>query len=210
MLPDAIANDGYLAAAEPAVGGTIAPVAGISQYTGVSITFRVKDVATDWDVIFRTPNAKATVYLSVLNYNNANTFEASATLSEAGKVILEEHGLATNGSQNWQLFLGSLCEGGECVATISYNVDGSVAFYRDGELMLTYAANTAIGTAGTVRKTLSPAMIAQVRTQGLSVVYPVSNVIIAYAADYDEEQGAARKRAHRRRSARTTATALIR
>lgn len=186
MLPDAIADDGYLAAAEPAVGGTIAPVAGISQYTGVSITFRVKDVATDWDVIFRTPNAKATVYLSVLNYNNANTFEASATLSEAGKVILEEHGLATNGSQNWQLFLGSLCEGGECIATISYNVDGSVAFYRDGELMLTYAANTAIGTAGTA-KDLVACMIAQIRTQGLSVVYPVSNVIIAYAADYDKE-----------------------
>lgn len=186
MLPAEIADDGYLAAAEPAAGGTIAPVAGISQYTGVSITFRVKDVGSDWDVIFRTPNAKATVYLSVLNYNNANTFEASATLSEAGKVILEEHGLATDGSQNWQLFLGSLCEGGECIATISYNVDGSVAFYRDGELMLTYAANTAIGTAGTA-KDLVACMIAQIRTQGLSVVYPVSNVIIAYAADYDKE-----------------------
>lgn len=187
MLPDAIADDGYRAAAEPAVGGTIAPVAGISQYTGVSITFRVRDVGSDWDVIFRTPNAKATVYLSVLNYNNANTFEAEATLSEAGKAVLEEHGLATDGSQNWQLFLGSLCEGGECIATISYNVDGSVAFYRDGELMLTYAANTAIGTAGTA-KDLVACMIAQIRTQGLSVVYPVSNVIIAYAADYDESK----------------------
>lgn len=187
MLPDAIADDGHLAAAEPAVGGTIAPVAGISQYTGVSITFRVKDVGSDWDVIFRTPNAKATVYLSVLNYNNANTFEAEATLSEAGEAILEEHGLATDGSQNWQLFLGSLCEGGECIATISYNVDGSVAFYRDGELMLTYAANTAIDTAGTA-KDLVACMIAQIRTQGLSVVYPVSNVIIAYAADYDESK----------------------
>ena len=187
ILPDAIADDGYLAAAEPAVGGTIAPVAGISQYTGVSITFRVKDVGSDWDVIFRTPNAKATVYLSVLNYNNANTFESAATLSEAGKAILKEHGLATDGSQSWQLFLGSLCEGGECIATISYNVDGSVAFYRDGELMLTYAANTAIGTAGTA-KDLVACMIAQIRTQGLSVVYPVSNVIIAYAADYDESK----------------------
>lgn len=186
MLPAEIADDVHLAVAEPAAGGTIAPVAGISQYTGVSITFRVKDVGSDWDVIFRTPNAKATVYLSVLNYNNANTFEAAATLSEAGEAILEEHGLATDGSQNWQLFLGSLCEGGECIATISYNVDGSVAFYRDGELMLTYAANTAIGTAGTA-KDLVACMIAQIRTQGLSVVYPVSNVIVAYAADYDKE-----------------------
>ena len=187
MLPDAIADDGYLAAAEPAVGGTIAPVAGISQYTGVSITFRVKDVKTDWDVIFRTPNAKATVYLSVLNYNNANTFEASATLSEEGEQFLTENGYDVTGF-NHVIFLNEVKANQEngSVATISYNVDGSIAFYRNGELMLTYAANTAIGTAGTA-KDLVACMIAQIRTQGLSVVYPVSNVIIAYAADYDKE-----------------------
>ena len=187
MLPDAIADDGYLAAAEPAVGGTIAPVAGISQYTGVSFTFRVRDVATDWDVIFRTPNAKATVYLSVLNYNNANTFEKEATLSEEGKQFLTENGYGVTGF-NHVIFLDEVEANQEngCVATISYNVDGSVAFYRDGELMLTYAANTAIGTAGTA-KDLVACMIAQIRTQGLSVVYPVSNVIVGYAADYDKE-----------------------
>lgn len=187
MLPDAIADDGYLAAAEPAVGGTIAPVAGISQYTGVSITFRVKDVGSDWDVIFRTPNAKATVYLSVLNYNNANTFEASATLSEEGKQFLTENGYGVTGF-NHVIFLDEVEANQEngSVATISYNVDGTITFYRNGVLMLTYAANTAIGTAGTA-KDLVACMIAQIRTQGLSVVYPVSNVIVAYAADYDKE-----------------------
>ena len=185
MLPEAIRDDGYLVKAEPGAGGSIAPIGELSNYTGVSFTFRVKDVATDWDVMFRTANGTQ-VYLSVLNYNNANTFEASATLTEEAKAILQEHGLATDGSQSWQLFLGSLCEGGECVATISYNVDGSIAFYRNGVLMLTYAADTPIGT-GTVRG-LVDSMIAQVRTQGLSVVYPVSNVIIGYAADYDENK----------------------
>ena len=185
MLPDAIKDDSYLVKAEPGAGGSIGPVSELSAYTGVSVTFRVKDMGSDWDVMFRTANGTQ-VYLSVLNFNNANTFEASATLSEEAKTILQEHGLATDGSESWQLFLGSLCKDGECVATISYNVDGSVAFYRDGELMLTYAANTAIGT-GTVRD-LVDSMIAQVRTQGLSVVYPVSNVIIAYAADYDESK----------------------
>lgn len=186
MLPDAIANDGYLAAAEPAVGGTIAPVAGISQYTGVSITFRVKDVGSDWDVIFRTPNAKATVYLSVLNYNNANTFEASATLSEEGKQFLTENGYGVTGF-NHVIFLDEVEANQEngSVATISYNVDGTITFYRNGVLMLTYAADTEIGSS-TVRD-LVRTMVAQVRTQGLSVVYPVSNVIIAYAADYDKE-----------------------
>ena len=187
MLPDAIADDGYRAAAEPAVGGTIAPVAGISQYTGVSITFRVKDVGSDWDVMFRAPGGNAIVYLSVLNYRNENIFEAEATLSEEGKQFLTENGYGVTGF-NHVIFLDEVEANQEngCVATISYNVDGSVAFYRDGELMLTYAANTAIGTAGTA-KDLVACMIAQIRTQGLSVVYPVSNVIIAYAADYDKE-----------------------
>ena len=187
MLPDAIADDGHLAAAEPAAGGTIAPVAGISQYTGVSITFRVKDVGSDWDVIFRTPNAKATVYLSVLNYNNANTFEAEATLSEEGKQFLTENGYGVTGF-NHVIFLDEVEANQEngSVATISYNVDGTITFYRNGVLMLTYAADTEIGSS-TVRN-LSAYMIAQIRTQGLSVVYPVSNVIVGYAADYDESK----------------------
>lgn len=187
MLPDAIADDGYRAAAEPAVGGTIAPVAGISQYTGVSITFRVKDVATDWDVMFRAPGGNAIVYLSVLNYRNENIFEASATLSEEGKQFLTENGYGVTGF-NHVIFLDEVEANQEngSVATISYNVDGTITFYRNGVLMLTYAANTAIGTAGTA-KDLVACMIAQIRTQGLSVVYPVSNVIIAYAADYDKE-----------------------
>ena len=184
LLPAEIADDGYLFAYEPAQGEQLAPVSGITQYTGVSFTFRIKDVKTDWDVMFRTANGTQ-VYLSVLNYKNVNIFESAATLSEEAKIILQEHGLATDGSKSWQLFLGSLCEGGECVATISYNVDGSITFYRDGELMLTYAAETPIGT-GTVRG-LVDSMIAQVRTQGLSVVYPVSNVIVGYAADYDKD-----------------------
>lgn len=188
MLPADIADDGYLVKVEPGAGGSIAPIGGLSSYTGVSITFRVKDVKTDWDVIFRTPNAKATVYLSVLNYNNANTFEASATLSEEGEQFLTENGYGVTGS-NHVIFLDEVEANQEngSVATISYNVDGSITFYRNGELMLTYAANTAIGTAGTA-KDLVACMIAQIRTQGLSVVYPVSNVIIAYAADYDESK----------------------
>ena len=189
MLPEAIRDDGYLVKAEPGAGGSIGPVSELSTYTGVSFTFRVKGMGSDWDVMFRTANGTQ-VYLSVLNYKNVNIFESAATLSEEAKAILQEHGLATDGSQSWQLFLGSLCEGGECVATISYNVDGTIAFYRNGELMLTYAAETPISVdentapVGTVSDLVNT-MVAQVRTQGLSVVYPVSNVIVARAADYD-------------------------
>ena len=193
MLPETIADDGYLVKAEPGAGGSIAPIGELSNYTGVSFTFRVKDVKTDWDVMFRTANGTQ-VYLSVLNYKNVNIFESAATLSEEGEQFLTENGYDVTGS-NHVIFLDEVEANQEngSVATISYNVDGSITFYRNGELMLTYAAETPISVdentapVGTVRD-LVRTMVAQVRTQGLSVVYPVSNVIVAYAADYDENK----------------------
>lgn len=183
MLPNSIADDGYLVKAEPGAGGSIAPIGKLSNYTGVSFTFRVKDVKTDWDVMFRTANGTQ-VYLSVLNYKNVNIFESAATLSEEGEQFLTENGYDVTGF-NHVIFLNEVKANQEngSVATISYNVDGSITFYRNGVLMLTYAADTAIGT-GTVSDLVNT-MVAQVRTLGLSVVYPVSNVIVARAADYD-------------------------
>lgn len=192
MLPADIADDGYLVKAEPGAGGSIAPIGELSNYTGVSFTFRVKDVATDWDVIFRTANGTQ-VYLSVLNYKNVNIFESAATLSEAGKQFLIDNGYGVTGF-NHVIFLDEVEANQEngSVATISYNVDGSITFYRNGVLMLTYAAETPIrvdNTTPAVGKVsdLVRTMVAQVRTQGLSVVYPVSNVIVGYAADYDKD-----------------------
>ena len=193
MLPADIADDGYLVKAEPGAGGSIAPIGELSNYTGVSFTFRVKDVATDWDVMFRTANGTQ-VYLFVLNYKNVNIFESAATLSEEGKQFLTENGYGVTGF-NHVIFLDEVEANQEngSVATISYNVDGTITFYRNGVLMLTYAAETPISLdentapVGTVRD-LVRTMVAQVRTQGLSVVYPVSNIIVGYAADYDESK----------------------
>ena len=175
MLPADIADDGYLVKAEPGAGGSIAPIGELSNYTGVSFTFRVKDVKTDWDVMFRTANGTQ-VYLSVLNYKNVNIFESAATLSEEGEQFLTENGYDVTGF-NHVIFLDEVEANQEngSVATISYNVDGSITFYRNGELMLTYAAETPISVdentapVGTVRD-LVRTMVAQVRTQGLSVV----------------------------------------
>ena len=181
LLPDEIADDGYLLAYEPAQGEQLAAVPEVNSYTGVSVTLRVKDLADDWDVIFRAPGGDAIVYLSVLNYLNSNVFESAATLSEAGQAFTSE-----KGAGSYQIFFGQFCDDGTCYATISYNVDGSITFYRNGELMLTYGADMLIGTS-TVRS-LAAYMTAQIRTQGLVAEYSgMSNVIIGYAADYDAE-----------------------
>ena len=185
LLPDEIADDGYLLAYEPAQGKQLAAVPAVNSYTGVSVTLRVKDLADDWDVIFRAPGGDAIVYLAVLNYQNADIYELSAKISEAGAKILTDHGFTADTGNYWRLFLGSLCDNEDksCIATISYNVDGSITFYRNGELMLTYGADMLIGTS-TVRS-LAAYMTAQIRTQGLVAEYSgMSNVIIGYAVDY--------------------------
>ena len=196
IVPEELTIDDFIVAkAAPLAGETVAPVSAINASTGVSLTFRVENISTDWDVIFRAPGKDAIVYLSVLNYLGVDIFEASATLSEEGRAILEKY-YAKNpsadpdkdpikdGASNWMLFLGSLCDNEDksCIATISYNVDGSITFYRDGELMLTYAATTKIGES-TV-SALSKYMAEQVGSVGLEVAWPVEDLIIGYAADY--------------------------
>ena len=179
-----IPADFIVAKAAPLAGETVNAVSQIDASTGVSLTFRVENIGSDWDVIFRAPGKKAIVYLAVLNYQNADTYELSATISEAGAKILTDHGFTADTGNYWRLFLGSLCDNEDksCIATISYNVDGSITFYRDGVLMLTYAATTKIGesTVGA----LSKYMAEQVGSVGLEVVWPVEDLIIGYAVDY--------------------------
>lgn len=165
--------------------GSILPATdSINVNTGVSISFTVSDLSSDWDVIYRTFDGKAVGYLSILNYQGESIFEASATASSAANSILTAHGLPTDGSANWQLFLGSLCNGGSsCLVTVSYNTDGSVSFYRDGALMLTYSADMSIGSYKV--KDLSSYIVSQLRTNGLYVGYTLDNVVVAYAADFD-------------------------
>lgn len=190
-----IPADFIVAKAAPLAGETVARVSAINASTGVSLTFRVENITSDWDVIFRATGKKAIVYLAVLNYLGVDIFETAATLSPEGAAILEayykknppadpDEDPLEDGASNWMLFLGNLCDNADksCIATISYNVDGSITFYRDGVLMLTYAANTAIGTS-TVSN-LSRYMAEQVGSYGLEVVWPVEDLIIGYAADY--------------------------
>ena len=185
IVPEELATEEFIVAkAAPLAGETVNAVPQINASTGVSLTFRVENISTDWDVIFRAPGKQAIVYLAVLNYLGVDIFETAATISEAGAKILTDHGFTANIGNYWRLFLGSLCDNEDksCIATISYNTDGSITFYRDGELMLTYAATTKIGES-TV-SALSKYMAEQVGSVGLEVAWPVEDLIIGYAADY--------------------------
>ncbi len=155
------------------VGNVLPANSSINANTGLSLSFTVADMTSDWDVIFRTLDSNAYLRLSVLGYKEANIFEAEAVASDAA--------IAT-GLENWQLFL---CGGSSCRATISFNVDGTISFYRDGALMLTYASNKAIGSYSIA--TLHSYVISQMATKGLYVGYDLENVIVGYAADFDPD-----------------------
>ncbi len=143
----------------------------ISSETGVSITFTISGITSDWTPVLKTDNDEI-VYLSVLNYEGINIFEAVGTLSEAAVSAGYDSGSA------WTIFT----DGATHEVCISYNLDGSIGFYRDGILMLTYEADTSIG--GYSVSDLSNAMMLAFRDGAVTCTYPMSDVSIDYAKDY--------------------------
>lgn len=148
----------------------------ISSQTGASISFLVSGLASDWDVVARaTDGSGFTVFLSCLRLNSNNTdwYEASATASADAQAA---------GVASWQLFLD-----GTFYVTISYNADGTIAFYRDGKLMLTYAATTKAnnpsGSTSTVSQVCTKA-INLIKSGKLEFTRPVTEVIVGYGVGY--------------------------
>ncbi|MBO5488379.1 MAG: glycoside hydrolase family 43 protein [Eubacterium sp.] len=156
-------------------GMKVPVVSDISEGTGVSLTFKVTGVESDWTPMFTTDTGEY-VYLSVLNYGNENIFESSATLSA------EAEAAGYTSASAWTIFTDKK----EHEVTISYNVSGEVEFYRDGTLMLTYPAATAIGT-GTAADLCKAMETAAINGQ-IHCKYNMTDVSIGYAKDYKEKQ----------------------
>lgn len=149
----------------------------ISTSTGASLSFFVDGLTTDWDEIAKaTDGSGFTVFLSCLRLNSSNVdwYEAKATAGAAA--------MAT-GLDNWQLFLN-----GRFFVTISYNVDGSINFYRDGDLMLQYSPTTTpsypSGNTNTV-KTVCNKAISLIKSGKLQFSRSVTEVYVGYAVDYE-------------------------
>ncbi len=146
----------------------------ITDETGVSVSFYVSGLDTDWDQIAYSTDNLYILYLSVLHYDYADTYEAAATMSSAA---------SNTGVGAWQLFLN-----GSYYVTVSYNPDGTIDFYRDGVLMLTYAATTTSGWyASTSRTTaeIAAAAIDYFKNGEIVWAWSVSDIVIGYSVDYD-------------------------
>ncbi len=151
------------------------PNTNINSKTGISISFSIDTIISDWDNIAYSSDNLFNLYLSVLSYKGNDFYEAAATLSAAAASA------GYTASNAWQIFLNTTC-----YVTVSYNTDGTIAYYKDGELMLTFGAETSPSYgSGVTPATIVPAVISYYRSGKLIFDNDVQNIVIGYAADLD-------------------------
>ncbi len=159
---------------------------GITETTGLSLSFLVSGVTSDWDVIAKTADDKYHLLLSVLHYDGTDYYEHLGVTTDAATKAISAESL--NGP--YQLFLNSTH-----YVTVSYNPDGTIGYYRDGELMLTFNDNcttgyVASGTTAQKPSDIVKAVIAAYNAGELSFSRSVTSLKIGYAATYTQQPSA--------------------
>ncbi len=174
MLP--IDEDAIMATyADTSAYNTATPSSSINSKTGLSLSFYLDGITSDWDNIAYSSDNLFNLYLSVLNYNSADFYEAAAKLSDTATSA------GYTSSTAYQIFLNT-----DCYVTVSYNIDGSISFYKDGVLMLTYAATTTPSYGSDVTPAdIVNAIISYYRSGELIFDNDVKNIVVGYAADLD-------------------------
>ena len=157
---------------------TTTPSTEISDETGLSISFNVSGLTSDWDKVAQSTDGNYIMYLSVLHYLNNDFYEAKATNSAAATAAM-----STEKKENWQLFLN-----GSYFVTVSFNPDGTIEYYRDGKLMLTFGADLTPSWHG-YGSTATPASIVKsvvnyYKKKQLKFLRSVDDVIIGTAVGF--------------------------
>ena len=134
---------------------------------GVSVSFDYTGYASDWTAVLSG------------SYNGA-PFEVNlSTLEYDGVSIFESHGTAGN----YGAFASAVHEAfyteGTARATVAFHADGSVQFFRDGVLVLTYDAGAAFKDSSLTVSALNGAVRGALKEGTLSSAYAMSNVVLA-------------------------------
>lgn len=149
------------------------PQVSVSQTTGLSLSFMVSDISSDWTEIARSADGKYLLYLSVLHYDATNYFEHLGKLSSAA---------TATGLLPYQLFLN-----GTYYVTVSYNPDGSIGYYRDGTLMLTFDDTCSPADGSLKPSEIVKSVIADYLAGNISFSTAVDDVVVGYSAKYTTE-----------------------
>lgn len=145
----------------------------INFKTGLSLSFYIENITSDWDLIAHSSDNIYNLFLSVLRFNSVDFYESKATLSSSAIAA------GYNSSTAWRIFLNT-----SCYVTVSFNTNGSISYYKDGVLMLTFAAATtpSYGT-GVTPSNIVTSVINYYRNGKLIFDRDIKNIVVGYATD---------------------------
>ena len=155
----------------------------INSETGLSLSFSIGNTYTsDWTQIFNIGASDGTdtyfVGLSLINHwkNKAQV-----------NYLMESQATASNDGA-WNSFCNTAA-----FATISFNTDGTITYYKDGELIFTYAADTAAtlaetnGESQTVSEMVSE-IISYFASNGATTNFAISDLVVSTALSATEAE----------------------
>lgn len=174
----------------------------ISTDTGLSISYYVEGVVSDWDKIMGSASGDYTMRLAVLSTAGCDYYEAAAELSDYAQ---------KQGYTSEDIYMAY--QEKKCYVTISFETDGSIDYYLDGNLMMTYKdgnysvggnveggkeildkTNTRVGFTQSEATFVQPSVIAKTAIQAYrngtlsfadSETISISGVIIGFGAKFD-------------------------
>lgn len=134
----------------------------ITKSTGISVSFTLSNgYSSDWDAVIASN--QTTINLATMEYYpdgiwEANIFEASAVPGVAAT------------TEAWRTYLND-----GCYVTISFNSDGTVVFYKNGQSALRYGAEAVFEKSTATVAELCNAFIEDVITSGFTFI-PTSKI----------------------------------
>ncbi len=133
----------------------------IDTTNGISISFDYSNYSSDWTHILSGNGFN--VNLSTIEYGSTDIFESDAANSgQVGSVA------------NHEIFYTS----GTARASISFNTDGSICFFLNDVLALTYASSTVFNDDATTVGTVCAAILSEFASGTVSSAYAMENVVI--------------------------------
>lgn len=142
---------------------------GFSADEGIAVSFNMLNTYTnDWDNVLTTN--QATIQLATMGYWPNGTWASN---------VWESVAASSNGGSYTSYYNSA------CFVTVSFNADGSICFYKDGLLLLTYAADSGMSDDSSYKiEELCSAFISDITSgENLAVNITTKNLYITEALD---------------------------
>lgn len=152
-------------------GDQILPAYTLNADTGACISFTERGINSYWTNVLESDIGYSLISLPYLAYNGGGVYAHQGVVSE----YAASNGYSPQNASNM------FTDGGEHRVTISFNASGTVDLYRDGNLMLTFEAET---KAGSYRVSSAAAGLIGCFANGeMKAGYDLTDFTIGFASD---------------------------